>query len=401
MRSDPTRPALRPLDVVPFNDGEGQTRFALHDQAGISPQSVSVSLPGYFVLAHLDGAHTVADIEEAFERQFGTKLPAEQILRLIEALDDAVMLDNERFNMIYAEHVAAYRAAAARDNRAQWPDADSLRGELEQILNVGGAPPMREVAGIIAPHLDYARGGPCYSDAYAVLDEAEPATRFVILGTNHAGRSHGVVATTKDFLTPLGQVQTDRAFIAELERWLGTGLCEHELDHLREHSIELQVHMLQVCQPRPAFTIVPVLCPDPCGPTGTSPLDGNGPSLEEFGDALGELARESDGRTVIIAGADLSHVGQRFGDPVPGTPEFLAVVEKGDRALLDALEQRRDADFLTTVRASENVTRVCSVGCIYTLLRALPGRACHVLRYHQAVDFEAETHVTCAAAVFG
>ena len=244
-------------------------------------------------------------------------------------------------------------------------------------------------------------GAPCYSDAYAVLDEAEPATRYVILGTNHGGCSRSVVATTKDFQTPLGRVRTDRAFIEALERRLGIGLCEHEVDHLHEHSIELQVHMLQVCQPQPEFVIVPILCPDPCGPTGTAPADGNGPSLEEFGDALGALVAGFDGRTVIIAGADLSHVGQRFGDPERSTPEFLAEVEKSDRALLDLLEQRDDAGFLSRVRADENATRLCSVGCIYVLLRALPGRACRVLRYHQAVDFDAETHVTCAAAVVG
>ncbi|HPF69673.1 MAG TPA: AmmeMemoRadiSam system protein B, partial [Candidatus Krumholzibacteria bacterium] len=127
-------------------------------------------------------------------------------------LDKALLLDNDRFRAAHAAHVAAYRAAPARDNRQRWPDGDALRAEITAMLADGAAAPDGDVAGVIAPHLDYARGAPCYADAYAILDEAPPAERYVILGTNHAGLGRGVVATGKDFLTPLGRVPTDRGY---------------------------------------------------------------------------------------------------------------------------------------------------------------------------------------------
>src|SRR4029079_11601775 len=118
----------------------------------------------------------------------------------------------------------------------------------------------RHLAGLIAPHLDYPRGTPCYADAYGVLATMPPPKRVVILGTNHFGRASSSVATRKDFQTPLGTTRTDREFIAALEQSCGSDLCEHEFDHLREHSVELQVLVLQHLFGANSFTIVPVLC---------------------------------------------------------------------------------------------------------------------------------------------
>lgn len=270
---------------------------------------------------------------------------------------------------------------------------------IDEIIASGTAAPVSEVRGLIAPHLDYPRGAPCYADAYATLRHVAPADRYVILGTNHAGRSAAVVATRKDFETPLGVAPVDAAFVDRLEARLGVDLCVAEDDHDIEHSVELQVHMLQVVQPERPFRIVPVLCPSPCGPTGLTPADGTGPDLDALADALSEELTADAERTVLIAGADLSHVGQRFGDPEVTTPEFLKDVEEVDRGLLRQLEKGATDDFVGRLAETDNPTRVCSAGCLYALMRALPGGTCRVMRYHQAVDMEQETHVTCAAGV--
>ena len=197
----------------------------------------------------------------------------------------------------------------------------------------------------------------------------------------------------------MGRVSTDRDFISQLDDRLAADLSANEFDHRTEHSIELQVQMLQICQPDHAFKIVPIICPDVCGPTGTAPGDGSRPDLGELADALGQLVAEDSARTVLIAGADMSHVGLAFGDEEHATPEFLADVERHDRSVLERLEADDSAGLLSTVRASENATRICSIGCMYVVRRALRGRACHLLAYHQAVDGESDTNVTCAAAV--
>lgn len=398
MNDEQALPAMRPVDTIPFRNQENETYVALRDMAQISRHPIAVSIPGYFVATQLDGIRTVADVQAGFLEQFGQRMPADQIRKLIEALDDALLLQNDRFEAAYAKCRDEYLASAARDNRDRWASAAELREQIERmhasgtVSNTSG-----ELRGIIAPHLDYARGRPCYADAYATLAASEPAERFVILATNHFGRSQSVVATGKDFLTPLGRAATDRELIGRIEGRLGRSICVHEFDHNLEHSVELQVHNLQVCCAERPFEIVPVLCPDPCTPADGAANDG--PELGAFADALrAELA--NDGRkTVLIAGADLSHVGQHFGDPDPTTPAFLERVRDHDRRLLGLLERREEERFVAEIRATRNPTRICSVGCIYALLRALPDARCNVVNYHQAVNMETETHVTCTAAI--
>jgi AmmeMemoRadiSam system protein B len=399
MGTEHNLPALRPVEILPFRQPDGEVYFALHDPAQLAPRPIAVSVAGYFVLAHLDGEHSPADIRDAFRRHTGMQLPEQEIAKLLSVLDEGLFIRGELAMRALAARRAAYQMAPARDNRDRYPNGAVLRREIGKLLAPGAKTAVGEVRGLVAPHLDYARGAPCYADAYATLAAAPPADRFVILGTNHAGESTSAVATTKDFVTPLGVAPTDRDFIRRLEQRAGRPICVSEHDHLHEHSVELQVHILQAIMDGSAFQIVPVLCPDICGPTGSLPADGDGPDLRDFALALGELVADSDERTVIIAAADLSHVGQRFGDPDPTTPEFLEQVARYDRGLLALLELRDVGAFVAKLRVSGNLTRICSSGCLMALLLALPERPFCVLGYHQAVDMAAETHVTCAAAV--
>lgn len=401
MNHDDPLPPLRRVEITPLRDDEGELRFVLHDLMQIAPRAIAVSIHGFFVLSLFDGLRTPRDVQAEFLREFGQAISLEQLADMVASLDDALMLETGSFERAYEARRDEYAAADARDGRPRYPDEEALRRELDAILSEPTGPPVADLCGIVAPHLDYARGEPCYRAAYGALRGAPPADRYVILGTNHFGRSSSVVATTKDFLTPLGRATTDREFIGELESALGGPLCEGEFDHANEHSVELQVQLLQAALDGRPFSIVPVLCPDPCGESPAEESGKRGPSLRGFADALGDLISKSDRRTIVIAGADLSHVGQRFGDEQPTTPEFLERVRSSDTALLSLLEQRREDAFVERVADDENPTRICSVGCIYALLRALPGQPCRVLRYHQAVDMESETHVTCAAAVVG
>jgi len=399
MNLDEKLPAIRPLDVTPFRAEDDEMRFALRDQTQIATQVLAISPAGYFVLAQLDGRRSCNDIRAAFLEQFGRSISAEQIESMLAELDAALLLDTDRYRNAYRQRRDEYLASSVRDNRARWPDEASLRDELRQLIESEQFEHDGAIVGAIAPHLDYARGAPCYAATYRRLACADAAERYVILGTNHFGRSSSVVATRKDFLTPLGRVETDVSFIERVERRLGAGICENEFDHQAEHSIELQVHLLQACHPDASFDIVPVLCPDPSGPTGTAPRDGRGPDLDDFCDALRDALDDSDRNTIVIAGADLSHVGQQFGDAQPATDEVLDTVGEKDRALLDKIVAHDERGFVDAVRAVENATHICSVGCIYTLLRALPDASCTLLHYHQAVDHDADVHVTCAASI--
>jgi len=394
------------VEVFPAEQ-DGRQVLVVHDPSGLALGPIAVSPAALLILSMLDGEHTARDVDAAFGKHFGQALPPEQLASMLDQLDAARYLDSERFQAFLHEQAEEYRSAPTRksaDAGGQGVDSDDLEATLRRLLaenqRIRPARAGARIAGLVAPHLDFARGQRCYADVYGLLAESPPPKRVVILGTNHFGQSTSVVTTTKDFETPLGIVRTDRAFLQELQTRCRCDLTRNELDHKREHSVELQVALLQHVLGPETFEIVPVLCPDPCGPTGTLPYDGRGVDLRVFADHLGEMVRSASEETLVVAGADLSHVGMRFGDQRDLDEAFLDEVRRLDGQRLDALLSGDAAAFVGAVASNGNRTRICSAGCLYTIAKALPWARPELLRYHQAVDTESGTGVTCASAVF-
>lgn len=380
----------------------------LRDPAGLADGALTVSDMAMFILSLFDGRHRLSDVQKEFARLFGKAVRLEQLEDLARQLEESHFLEGPAFDAHVAALVRAYREAPTRQTQVD----TGLGVELHQlpialgaiIENAEAGVPEGRLVGLIAPHLDLRRGWSCYADAYGLLSRANHAERFVVLGTNHAGSAPVVVATGKDFETPLGTAVTDRDFIQRLSRRCGTDLCEFEFDHKREHSVEMQVFFLQYAFYRRPFRIVPVLCPDPCAPT-----DGDGDAgrlIRSFGEAVADEIRADGVSTCVIAGADLSHVGRRFGDDRDLDEAFLKQVEEADRRILRHVQTIDAEAFRQAVADEQNPTRVCSAGNIYAMMTVLtrmyerPRLQAHLLRYHQAVDAEMHTGVTCAAVAF-
>jgi len=402
---DPTyKPRLRPVEAfrVPPEDGEAEGEVvALRDSSGLSDVVLTMSVPALQVLSFMDGSRSCHELLQEYQRLFDRPLRRRTLESMLDYLEQAHFLEGPMFEAHYASLVAAYRQAPVRE----MPHAASLgvdaAGHVFDETLAGVELPRVEgrIRGVIAPHLDYDRGGPCYALAYGLLRDRDVPDRVVILGTNHFGRSPTVTVTGKDFETPLGRTRTDVGFIERLEARVGS-LREHEFDHGREHSVELQVAWLQHVYGAEAFSIVPVLCHDPCGPTGTAPYEGDGVDLRTFSTVLGESIRDDNLDTLVIAGADLSHVGATFGDARPLDDQFLAEVAWHDRAALARLELDGADGFVDELTRLNNATRVCSAGCIFAASTALADARAEMLAYHQAVHQEAQNCVTCAAVVF-
>lgn len=397
------KPRLRPVEVQPHPD-DAQNMVLLQDPSALADAALSMSLSALRVLSLMDGEHTFDQIREEFLEQTGQTLPSGTLGNLLEALEESHFLEGAAFDQFYGDLVRNYRDAPTRPmNPIQGLglDGDDLHQGLDRMFSwQTNGQSRRPIAGLIAPHLDYPRGQPCYQEAYATLAGQTQIERFVILGTNHFGRSTSVVATAKDFETALGISAVDLPFLEQIEQRCGQSIRKYEFDHRREHSLELQVLLLQHLFNSDSFKIVPVICPSPCGPTGTAPIDGDGVDLKDFAEALGHLVQEDDTPTCIIAGADLSHVGRFFGDTAELSDEFLSDVRERDQAALAHVQTNEPETFRRSVAAGDNPTRICSAGCIYALMTALPEIKPRLLKYHQAVNHEAQCAVTCAAAVF-
>jgi AmmeMemoRadiSam system protein B len=393
------RPKLRLIDAAP-GEHEGHMVLQLFDPTGITDQVAVVPHELVHLLALLDGTRTIDDIQTSLALRARLLLPTSQIGEIIERLDEALLLDSERFR----SHLARVRETFDREpvrrscaaGRSYPDETDELRQLLDGFL-AQKAGPSGQVAGLIAPHIDFQRGGPGYAHAYKGLAACTDADVFVIFGTAHQGVGAPYILTRKGFETPLGVAETAEDIVKGLASRCSGDLYADELLHRSEHSIEFQVVMLQhVLGDRP-FRIVPVLCgsTEPLVSDDATPMDV--PAIREFLDAMRETVAELDGRACTVAGADLAHMGRQFGHDFDLTPELMADVEAADRAMLDRVLELDADGFYDNVRTDDNARNVCGVPPIYALLQTTPASDCSLLSYHQATETQLQRSVTFAA----
>lgn len=393
------KPRLRPVQARPVQR-QGQQWFALVDSSGLSEAQVALTSPAFFVVTHFDGVHTLASVRAAFQERFNQPLPMEQLRGLIEQLDEAMLLDSPRFAAAMQAQIDAYVASDVRPMREEaLPPEELLLPMIERIVQpidrTGVASSTRRLLGLVAPHLDYPRGLPLYTAAYGTLaaqvQVGQVPELVVVLGTNHYGMRAGPVATNKDFETLFGRVAGDSDAVYQMNDLYGDDLLQGQYDHLREHSVELQVHLLARIIGSDRFKILPLILPDACEKESQE-------SLSRLAAAILRVAAERDGSMLIVAGADLSHVGSHFGDERPLEPAWLTHVADSDRTMVKQLRMGRPDGFVDGLRDNSNITRICSTGSLYVLRRILDHAAWQDLGYHQACDAEGGTCVTCIAA---
>jgi AmmeMemoRadiSam system protein B len=261
----------------------------------------------------------------------------------------------------------------------------------------------RSLVGLCAPHMDLWRAAEGYGHAYGALRDGlgPEVDTVVLLGTSHAAMERPFAVCAKAFETPLGPLEPDREAILALARASRFDVHADEYLHKGEHSIELQAVFLRHALGARAggVRIVPVLCG-----LGEAQARRRDPAsladAESFVAALAALVEERGPRALVIAGADLAHVGPRFGDDGPLDAAGRARLRARDRDSI-ALATARDAPaFFAHVAADLETRRVCGLGPLYTMLRVLGRGEGEVLHYAQHVDGADRSIVSHAALAF-
>jgi MEMO1 family protein len=398
-------PRLRALEAFPVQH-EGQQCIALRDPAGFTDQ-IAVLPPLLLDLVSLfDGEHSIAQIQDIMRRRHGEAPTADQIAAVVERFDRAGFLDSERFAARRLALEDEFRRSPVRPashaGGAYAGEPAELTAQIDAFFTGPDGPDHPESApaatrvsrssglsALIAPHIDFHRGGSTYGWAYKEILDRSDADLYVILGTCHAGMADPFSVTLKPYDTPLGPVPVDREFYDALAGRAGQDLLASEPAHRREHSIEFQTVMLQrLLGRRRPFTILPVLASylhEAIWRRGRPEADARVP---RFVDALRDTIASSSRRVCLIAGVDLAHVGPRFGDAAPNTADSLAVVEAADRRMLEPVVAADAGGFFASVAADGDARRICGLSPIYTLLRLLPGSPGRLLRYTQWRDPE-------------
>lgn len=379
-------------------EAEGGPALALRDPEGLTERVLFVPRPLLPILELVDGTRTVEEMLKELGRPGDAALRA-KIEEILGTLDANFLLEGPRVETERAEIARRYDQApsrpAAHAGRAYPASAEALRVELDSYYKSEGGPAgapepsaKKPLKGLIAPHIDYKRGGACYAWGYRELKAQEGADLYFVLGTCHAGLERPFAATVKDYDTPFGPAATDAALLKTLAKKTKLELFAEERAHRQEHSIELQAVFLKHSTPssRP-FKIVPILA-SYCHELLATGLDPKGDdAVRRFTDALREELERPGRSACLIVGADLAHMGTQFGDPAL-TKLQMAECERADRDLLSRAEAVDPDGFFKFIADERDKRRICGYSPIHAALRILEGTGARgkLLRYGQWPD---------------
>ena len=398
-------PALRrDLEFFPVTH-EGQRFILIKDHLGLVKEGMAVGFPLYQVMALLDGTGTMRDLQMTLMRQKGGVIvETDEVQTLISSLDASFLLDSENFRKARDEIVSEFVSKGARPcshcGRAYPADPSELKTKLDEILGHRPAVPETDgkVRALVAPHIDLAVGGRVYASAYGTLKDMKPST-VVILGVGHGMGNELFSVTDKDYETPLGAISGDPETIKELRAAGGDAIAHDDFAHRSEHSIEFQAVFLKHLLGDRAFRTIPILCgsmraglPDY---SRDAFLEKAGPFLKKLRDILSSTEEE----TLLVAGVDFSHIGNKFGHEMPAT-NLENQAKTHDTKLLEHLS-RLDADRFWEESGSVNDRyNVCGFSALACLLEILPQCNGSVLDYDMWHEAPTRSAVSFAAVVF-
>jgi MEMO1 family protein len=327
---------------------------------------------------------------------------------LIARFNSHLLLDNKVFQdesqKVIKSFVDQEVRLPALAGTAYPNQSSQLTAQLSSYINNQNSVE-KDLIGIMSPHIDYRRGGYGYGLAYSGLGK-NPHDLYLLMGTAHQYSESLVILTKKDFLTPLGRVKCERELVTRVLNKYGTikGLKDEYL-HKNEHSLELQLPFLQLQVPSPV--IVPILVGSFHNYLVKGELPDEDPAYLELIHILAEVLSDTINmkqRLGIIAGVDMAHIGQQFGDSFILSDDKLAEIRIRDTEYLEILQRKDRIALFSHIYSDNDARRICGFPTMYIILHLLEVMqiefTCEIVDYRQAVDDQKVCGVTFASAHF-
>ncbi len=370
------KPKLRTVQPD-FVRHEGAPYVLLRDPLSLAEGTLLIPQPLAPVLVLCDGSRDIAQLQKDFEQYTGIKLTSENLEDMISQLDKMLLLNNERSARAIEASLAGFRSADYRPpalSGGSYPaDPKVLKSMLKKYAEaLPETTPSNTVRGVISPHIDYHRGGSVYArvwqQASRTIGKIDLA---IIFGTNHLGGNNLFALTRQNYATPFGIVPTAVDLVDRLAEYIGHEIAfEDELYHRNEHSIELDLIWLHhYLAGRKTCELLPILC----GSFEKFISGANEPSdskeISAVVDFLQEVTRNR--RTLVIAAADLAHMGPAFGDSFQIDDAARTEIDRADRELIASMCSSDAANFFSLIKKEKDARRICGLTPIYLTLRIL------------------------------
>jgi len=369
-------PKLRPIQTH-LVEHNGRPAILLRDPLRLSAEALVPQELGP-LLALCDGTRDLSALRAALIVRAGLNLSPDAIRRLIDQLDENLLLDNQRFAAAKARALAEYHAAPHRPltsaGQSYAADPQELRAALDAYMDAIAdqpVPSLDGVRGLTCPHIDYPRGGAVYAQTWAALRQAaQEAESVIVFGTDHLGSDGQITLTRQNYATPWGVFPTDGEVVDAVAASIGPEAAfDEELHHLGEHSIELALVWLHYIRDGKPCRLTPVLCGGFAPFVAGERHPAEHPAFDGAVRVLRQAAAEP--RTLVIAAADLAHVGPAFGDMLPYDYVAQMRLQEIDSRLIAQMERGDAQAFFEEIKAVGDKHHVCGLPPIYLALRTL------------------------------
>ena len=198
-----------------------------------------------------------------------------------------------------------------------------------------------KIYGVICPHAGFVYSGPVACHSFYSLS-ASSSKLAIIVGPNHYGIGQNVASMIDvSWKTPLGLVEVDSDSVLELRERLDI-LEIDSFSHSKEHSIEVQIPMLQEVF-SDEMKILPI-----------SLINQEQKTATLVGSAIAKIAQEKD--ALLIGSSDFTHYEEN---------EFA---HRQDLALIDPI-LKLDVDEFYKILYERKVT-ACGFGAIASIMTA-------------------------------
>ncbi len=367
-------PKLRRVNANPVIQN-GRPYILLQDPLKLSENSIILPQNVVPLLSLCDGTRDAQSLSAALAIRHGQMIPSTEIERLLNALDEAFLLENERFMKAMGQALYEYRQAPFRKAilaGVSYPsEKDALRDLLQSHL-AGSAEHVEttDILGLVSPHIDFQRGGQVYAAIWSRVTQAlQEVDLAIIFGTDHFGEGAPLSLTRQHYATPYGILPTAQDLVNTLTKAIGEeSAFAGELYHQSEHSIELAAVWLHHMRQGEPCELLPILCGSFERFFTSDSQPEEDPLITKFLAALQEIT--ANRRVIVVAAADLSHVGPVFG----GHPIDLlgrARLEAVDQELINRICGSDPQGFFEAIRQVEDRNNVCGLAPIYLTLRLL------------------------------
>ncbi len=259
-------------------------------------------------------------------------------------------------------------------------DGDACRRSASKILDEAALPDDLPEAlfGGLVPHAGWVFSGLIAAMTLKALAARNRLGRVVIFGADHWGTAGGGAVYDKGaWLTPLGEVPIDEKLADALLN--GCSLLRADSSaHEREHSIEVQLPLMQV-----ACADVRIV------PINISPS----PDAIRVGREVGEVLAGDFPDVAVIGSTDLTHYGPQYGFTPGGTG--LAGLEwagKNDARVLKLIEAMQADKVIAETAAHQSACGGGAIAATIAACSAMGATAGLTLKYTSSAEVMQEVY---------